>query len=59
MVVALGRKAYHTQIDPDQPKAYHYTKEVMSSNALARDSQESIPASLEKPIVAFAHFSFH
>jgi enoyl-CoA hydratase/carnithine racemase len=48
MVVALGKQAYYTQIDLDQPKAYDYAKEVMSTNALARDAQEGISAFLEK-----------
>jgi enoyl-CoA hydratase/carnithine racemase len=48
MVVALGKQAYYTQIDLDQPKAYEYAKEVMSTNALARDAQEGISAFLEK-----------
>jgi enoyl-CoA hydratase/carnithine racemase len=48
MVVALGKQAYYTQIDLDQPKAYGYAKKVMSTNALARDAQEGISAFLEK-----------
>ena len=46
--VALGKQAYYTQIDLDQPKAYAYAKEVMSMNALAADAQEGIAAFLEK-----------
>jgi enoyl-CoA hydratase/carnithine racemase len=46
--VALGKQAYYTQIDLDQPKAYAYAKEVMSMNALADDAQEGISAFLEK-----------
>ncbi len=34
--VALGKQAYYTQIDLDQPKAYAYAKEVMTMNSLAR-----------------------
>src|SRR5208337_3479036 len=30
--VALGKQAFYTQIDLDQPKAYAYAKEVMSMN---------------------------
>jgi enoyl-CoA hydratase/carnithine racemase len=48
LVVALGKQAYYTQIDLDQPKAYAYAKEVMSMNALAADAQEGIGAFLEK-----------
>jgi enoyl-CoA hydratase/carnithine racemase len=46
--VALGKQAFYTQIDLDQPKAYSYAKEVMSMNALAADAQEGISAFLEK-----------
>ncbi|MGP8251205.1 MAG: enoyl-CoA hydratase [Terracidiphilus sp.] len=48
LVVALGKQAYYAQIDLDQPKAYDYAKEVMSTNALAHDAQEGISAFLEK-----------
>lgn len=46
--VALGKQAYYTQIDLDQPKAYAYAKEIMTMNALAHDAQEGISAFLEK-----------
>ena len=46
--VALGKQAYYTQIDLDQPKAYAYAKEVMSQNALAEDAQEGIGAFVGK-----------
>jgi enoyl-CoA hydratase/carnithine racemase len=48
LVVALGKRAYYTQIDLDQPKAYGYAKEVMSMNSLAADAREGISAFLEK-----------
>lgn len=48
LTVALGKQAYYTQIDLDQPKAYAYTKEVMSMNLLAHDAQEGISSFLEK-----------
>jgi enoyl-CoA hydratase/carnithine racemase len=48
LVVGLGKQAYYTQIDLDQPKAYAYAKEVMSMNALAADAQEGIAAFLGK-----------
>jgi len=48
LVIAIGKQAYYTQIDLDQPKAYAYAKEVMSMNALAADAQEGISAFLEK-----------
>jgi enoyl-CoA hydratase/carnithine racemase len=34
--------------DLDTAKAYDYTKEVMSQNAMAKDAQEGIGAFLEK-----------
>jgi len=48
MTVALGKQAFYAQIDLDQAKAYDYTKEVMSQNAMAMDAQEGIGAFLEK-----------
>jgi len=48
LVVSLGKQAYYTQIDLDQPKAYAYAKEVMSMNAMAADAQEGICAFLGK-----------
>ena len=48
LVIALGKQAFYTQIDLDQPKAYAYAKEVMSMNALAADAQEGISAFLGK-----------
>jgi enoyl-CoA hydratase/carnithine racemase len=48
LTVGIGKQAYYTQIDLDQPKAYAYAKEVMSMNALAADAQEGISAFLGK-----------
>jgi enoyl-CoA hydratase/carnithine racemase len=48
LTIALGKQAFYTQIDLDQPKAYAYTKEVMSMNAMAADAQEGISAFLGK-----------
>ena len=48
LVVGIGKQAFYTQIDLDQPKAYAYAKEVMSMNALAADAQEGMSAFLEK-----------
>lgn len=47
-VVALGKRAFYSQLDLDQARAYDYTKEVMSMNATARDAQEGMTAFLEK-----------
>jgi len=48
LTVAIGKQAFYTQIDLDQPKAYAYAKEVMSMNALADDAQEGMAAFVEK-----------
>jgi enoyl-CoA hydratase/carnithine racemase len=48
LTVALGKQAFYTQIDLDQPKAYAYAKEVMSMNAMATDAQEGMGAFLQK-----------
>jgi enoyl-CoA hydratase/carnithine racemase len=48
LVIGIGKQAYYTQIDLDQPKAYAYAKEVMTMNSLAADAQEGISAFLEK-----------
>lgn len=48
LTVALGKQAFYSQIDLDQPKAYAYAKEVMTMNALAQDAQEGMCAFLEK-----------
>ncbi len=48
LTVGLGKRAFYSQIDLDQPKAYDYAKEVMSMNALAADAQEGMCAFLEK-----------
>ena len=48
LTVSIGKQAFYSQVDLDQPKAYAYAKEVMSMNALAADAQEGISAFLEK-----------
>ena len=48
LVLAIGKEAFYSQIDLDQSKAYSYTKEVMTMNALAADGQEGMTAFLEK-----------
>ena len=48
LVIGLGKQAFYSQIDLDQPKAYDYTKEMMSLNAMVDDAQEGIAAFLEK-----------
>lgn len=50
LTLGLGKQAFYAQVDLDQPKAYAYTKEVMSLNAMAEDAQEGIGAFLEKRV---------
>ncbi len=54
LTVGIGKQAYYTQIDLDQPKAYAYAKEVMTTNALAGDAQEGISAFLEKRVACWS-----
>jgi len=44
VVTGLGKSAFYAQIDMDEPRAYAYAKEVMTTNALADDAQEGIDA---------------
>ncbi|MCP5112994.1 MAG: enoyl-CoA hydratase, partial [bacterium] len=48
LTVGVGKQAFYSQIDLDQPKAYAYAKEVMTMNSLAADAQEGISAFMEK-----------
>jgi enoyl-CoA hydratase/carnithine racemase len=48
VVLAIGKQAFYSQIDLDQPKAYAYAKEIMSMNSMAADAQEGISAFLGK-----------
>ncbi|MEW6128090.1 MAG: enoyl-CoA hydratase [Acidobacteriota bacterium] len=48
LTLGIGKQAFYAQIDLDQQKAYAYTKEVMSMNAMAEDAQEGMGAFLEK-----------
>lgn len=47
-VVGIGKAAFYAQIELETARAYAYTKEVMTMNALAGDAQEGICAFLEK-----------
>lgn len=48
LTIGIGKQAFYTQIEQDQSKAYDYTKEIMSLNAMAEDAQEGIGSFLEK-----------
>ncbi|HEX5854143.1 MAG TPA: enoyl-CoA hydratase [Thermoanaerobaculia bacterium] len=48
VTLGIGKQAFYSQIDLDQPKAYAYAKEIMSMNSMAVDAQEGISAFLGK-----------
>ena len=54
LTLAIGKQAYYTQVDLDQPKAYAYAKEVMSMNAMTGDAQEGMAAFLGKRAACWA-----
>ncbi|MGB9103414.1 MAG: enoyl-CoA hydratase [Terriglobales bacterium] len=54
LILAIGKQAYYTQIDLDQPKAYTYAKEIMSMNAMTADAQEGFSAFLGKRAACWA-----
>jgi len=45
---ALGKRAFYTQVDLDQAKAYEYATQVMAAAATTADAQEGISAFLQK-----------
>src|SRR2546426_4141805 len=48
LTIAIGKEAFHAQIELDEHRAYDLTKSVMAMNALAADAQEGMCAFLEK-----------
>lgn len=48
LTLGIGKAAFYAQIDLDEARAYSYTKEVMSLNAMTEDVQEGIGAFLDK-----------
>ncbi len=48
MSKALGKRAFYSQVDLDQPKAYAYAMEVMAAGVVTSDGQEGIRSFLEK-----------
>jgi enoyl-CoA hydratase/carnithine racemase len=54
LTVGIGKLAFYSQIDLDQPRAYALAKEVMSTNAMAADAQEGISAFLAKRAPAWS-----
>ena len=50
---ALGKHGFYAQVDLDQPKAYTFAIELMSSAAMTADAQEAFAAFLEKRHAVF------
>ena len=48
LVLQLGKKAFYSQIELDEPRAYEYANNVITLNLMAEDAQEGIKAFLEK-----------
>jgi len=48
IVLAIGKQAFYKQIEMPERNAFHYAKEVISSNAMMVDAQEGMSAFLEK-----------
>ena len=48
LTIKIGKKAFYKQLEMPLSKAYRYTSEVMTKNAMELDSEEGISAFLEK-----------
>ncbi|MDC6465621.1 enoyl-CoA hydratase [Pelagibacteraceae bacterium] len=48
LIVNIGKKAFYKQLEMPLNKAYKYTSEVMTKNAMKIDAKEGISAFLEK-----------
>ena len=48
LTIKIGKKAFYKQLEMPLRKAYEYTSEVMTKNAMEMDSEEGISAFLEK-----------
>jgi enoyl-CoA hydratase/carnithine racemase len=48
LTLAIGKRAFYTQIEMSLAEAYAYTADVMTQNLLARDAEEGIDAFLQK-----------
>jgi len=51
---ALGKQAFHRQVDLDLPGAYAYATEVMAAASQTPDAQENLRAFLEKRLPSFS-----
>ena len=48
LTIKIGKKAFYKQLEMPLSKAYKYTSEVMTKNAMELDAEEGISAFLEK-----------
>ena len=48
LTIKIGKKAFYEQLEMPLSKAYKYTSEIMTKNAMALDAEEGISAFLEK-----------
>ena len=48
LIINIGKKAFYKQLEMPLHKAYQYTSEVMTKNAMELDAEEGISAFLEK-----------
>ena len=48
LIIKIGKKAFYKQLEMPLSKAYQYTSEVMTKNAMELDAEEGISAFLEK-----------
>ena len=48
LTIKIGKKAFYKQLEMPLHKAYQYTSEVMTKNAMELDAEEGISAFLEK-----------
>lgn len=53
--LALGKRAFYSQVDLTERAAYDYAKEVISLNAMAEDAEEGMRAFIEKRKPAWKH----
>ena len=48
LTIKIGKKAFYKQLEMPLTKAYKYTSEIMTKNAMELDAEEGISAFLEK-----------
>ena len=48
LTIKIGKKAFYKQLEMPIGKAYKYTSEIMTKNAMELDAKEGISAFLEK-----------